>query len=438
MQTFNIRKILCCLLFCIFANVLLTNSVFAQNKETAQKKPGIAVLPFVDSNKQAREQEYGEAISGMMTTGIINGAIFRVMERSEIEHLMKEQAFQLSGAVNSETAKRIGELYAIDFLLFGTVAKFGALIETDIRLVDTETGEAILAENANAQSSGAVRSMVQELVRKIENRYRLKINPPKITTLPVSPKITPLPVPPTTSQGTGRGPSSPPPTATEGMVLIQGGQFAMGNAATNAPWNEIPQHVVQVNAFYLDVTEVTNAQYRQFIEATGHPAPKYWNNTRNNKPNQPAVGVTWNDAVKYAAWAGKRLPTEAEWEYAARGNLPNSKFPWGDASAAGKAWFGKPIMSGTATNVASFEVNGFGLYDMAGNVGEWCADWFRDDAYRNTTAINPTGPAQGSLRTVRGGAFYEDAYFLRCSARKGMGPGSYSRSIGFRCARTAQ
>jgi len=403
-----------------------TGQVQKPNKE----KPRIAVLPFVDTNKQAREEGYGEALSGMLSTKLINDAVFRVVERSEIERIMKEQAFQLSGAVNAETAKQIGELYAVDFLLFGTMAKFGSLIETDIRLVDTETGEAILAANASAPSETAARNMVQDLARKVENRYRQKLRP-----------VTPLPVPPQRPAST-TPPATPPPAiqpgSTEGMVFIPGGQFVMGSEDSRAQWNEKPAHTVYVDAFYMDATEVTRRQYQQFLEATGRRKPHYWNDSRFNKPDMPVVGVTWEDATAYAAWAGKRLPTEAEWEFAARGGLVGQKFPWGNASAQGKAWFGKPAQTGTPTTVGSFEPNGYGLFDMAGNVAEWCADWYRDDAYRDAVANNPTGPGRTSLKVVRGGSWYEDSYYLRCSARKSMGPTSYSSSVGFRCAMSAR
>jgi len=406
-------------------------SVHAQDQsKKKQEKPRIAVLPFANTNEQARTIGYGEAVSGMLVTSLINGAVFRIVERSEIERIMKEQAFQLSGAVNAETAKRIGELYAVDFLVFGTVAKLGNLIETDMRLVDTETGEAMLAESAHAESEIAVRGMAQELVRKIENRYQIKIQPTPVVVNPTTP------APPTSARPI---PAPPKRGSTDGMALIPAGQFTMGNNEPAAPWNEKPARTVYVDAFYLDMTEVTNQQYQQFIDATGHAKPRYWSDSRFNKPDMPVVGVTWEDAMQYAAWIGKRLPSEAEWEYAARGGLNGAKFPWGNEEAKERAWFGKPYSYGASTKVAAFATNGYGLFDMAGNVAEWCADWFRDDAYRDSVLNNPTGPATGTgQKVVRGGAWYEDSYYLRCSARKGMASATYSNTVGFRCAMPAR
>ena len=266
--------------------------------------------------------------------------------------------------------------------------------------------------------------MVQDLVRKIENRYQVKTRQ----------TITPRP---------GTQPELQPPSplttgSLEGMVLIPAGEFIMGNGNTSAPYNEKPPHTVYVDAFYMDATEVTNRQYKAFLDATGHSKPRYWSNSRFNQPDQPVVGVTWEDAMQYAAWAGKRLPTEAEWEYAARGGLNGAKFPWGNDDAGGKACFGKPFISGKPCTVGSFSPNGYGLYDMAGNVAEWCADWYSADAYQNAQSHNPTGPAKTSQKVIRGGSWYEDAYYIRCSARKGLGPRTYSNAVGFRCVKSAR
>ena len=129
----------------------------------------------------------------------------------------------------------------------------------------------------------------------------------------------------------------------------------------------------QTSAFYMDIYEVTNAQYRDFLQATRHGEPEYWNDSKFNVPNQPVVGVTWPDAVAYCDWAGKRLPTENEWEWADRGSLKGKKYPWGNqAPNSSRANYDKNV--GETTPVGSYPVNGYGLYDMAGNVREWCRD----------------------------------------------------------------
>ena len=142
--------------------------------------------------------------------------------------------------------------------------------------------------------------------------------------------------------------------------------------------DEIPRHTVYLDAFYIDKYEVTNAKYRKFIEATGHREPKYWNEPKCNQPNQPVIGVSWHDAMVYASWAGKRLPTEAEWECAARGGLAGKRYPWGD-SAPDEI---KVQRHGRdAVPVGNHAPNDYGIFDVVGSVLEWCLDEYQEKAY---------------------------------------------------------
>ena len=128
------------------------------------------------------------------------------------------------------------------------------------------------------------------------------------------------------------------------MVLIPGGTFEMGDHFSEGSKNELPVHTVTLDSFSMDITEVTNRQYQLFMEQTDYREPKHWNNPNYNQPNQPVVGVDWGDATAYAKWVGKRLPTEAEWEYAARGGLEGKKYPWGDQQPnSGRANYGKNV-----------------------------------------------------------------------------------------------
>jgi len=280
---------------------------------------------------------------------------------------------------------------------------------------------------------------------------------------------TPLEVNPITSSITspvpllqiqGAGPEGLSPESVTGdlnrgrdRVLIPAGEFQMGS--NDGGGGEKPVHTVHVEAFYMDVYEVTNALYGKFMQATGHSAPSYWNDSRFNAPNQPVVGVSWNDAVAYCQWAGpalegsnrgpalegsnrgKRLPTEAEWEKAARGGLVGKCYSWGDEEPdANRACFDRDW--GKPADVGSFAPNGYGLYDMAGNVWEWCADWKNSGYYAKSPKQNPQGPGSGLERVLRGGSWSSYSFYLRVAARGSYGPdyGS-SYNVGFRCAQDA-
>jgi len=235
------------------------------------------------------------------------------------------------------------------------------------------------------------------------------------------------------------------------MVAIPAGYFMMGD--NDGKDNEKPIHKVYVNAFGMDKYEVTVAQYQRFIEATGHRLPENWNEQLQN-PNRPAANVDWNDANAYSNWAGKRLPTEAEWEYAARGGntgvegKPHYKYPWGNEadstkanfdadSSRGRQWERWEIAKLYLKDVGSYSPNGYRLFDMAGNVWEWCADWSDPNYYKTSPERNPKGPENGTYRVLRGGSWYHKASSMRCAQRRGRKPTvRSSHFIGIRCVRT--
>jgi len=247
---------------------------------------------------------------------------------------------------------------------------------------------------------------------------------------------------PTVPQPAPREPTPRPP---EGMVLIPAGSFLMGSEDGYS--DEKPVHEVYVDAFYLDQDEVTVAQYQSYLRATGGSKPAHWDEQLQN-PNRPVVYVSWQDAMDYAQWAGKRLPTEAEWEYAARGGntglagKPKYDYPWGNDISPSKAnydaersrhWDWKNAKR-YLRNVGSFSANGYVLYDMAGNVWEWCADWYAGDYYSKSPKQNPKGPATGKYRVLRGGSWNGDPQYVRCAGRNGNYPANRVVNTGFRCA----
>ena len=217
------------------------------------------------------------------------------------------------------------------------------------------------------------------------------------------------------------------------MVLIPAGRFDMGDHLDNIH-DAVPVHTVELDAFYMDIHQVTVGQFRQFVEESGYNYSRNsWNNVAKYSlaDDHPIVLVNWYDATAYAKWAGKRLPTEAEWEYAARGGLVGKRYPWGDEITRDDANY---LGTGSTARVGSYAANGYGLYDMAGNAWEWCADWYGEDYYSNSPLKNPTGPETGQYRAVRGGTWNNLMSYVRVATRKECDPSFIYRNFGFRCA----
>ncbi|KKO20747.1 MAG: SUMF1/EgtB/PvdO family nonheme iron enzyme [Candidatus Brocadia sp.] len=230
-----------------------------------------------------------------------------------------------------------------------------------------------------------------------------------------------------------------------GSVLVPAGEFVMGT--NEAREDTYPEHRVYLDAFEIDRYEVTNAQYWEFLEYMkktndhskcfkGEPSgknhtPRFWENEYYNNPDFPVARIDWYDAYAYAAWAGKRLPTEAEWEKAARG-LDGRKFPWGnewDPARCNLSGDPKPVGS----NEGGKSV--YGCYDMAGSVHEWCADWYLDTYYAEAPSKNPKGPEDGLRRVIRGGSRFSQPFQVRTNTRKSEQPDLFNVALGFRCAK---
>jgi formylglycine-generating enzyme len=306
-----------------------------------------------------------------------------------------------------------------------------------------------------------------------------------------------------------------------GMAWIPAGIFSMGGDNEQASEDEFPKHMVKVDGFWMDITEVTNKEFAEFVEATGYittaerkvdweeikkqvppgtPKPvdsllepsslvfkattsevdlndysQWWEwkrgadwrhpqgpkSTIEGKDNYPVVQVSWDDAMAYCKWSGKRLPTEAEWEYAARGGLVKNMYPWGNESVeSGKSkanyWQGKfPYQNDVKDKfkglapTKSFPSNGYGLYDMAGNVWEWCFDLYKNDYYsevETVVSLNPKGPTKSFdpdeplviKRVTRGGSFLCNEDYCtgyRCARRMKSSPDSGMEHQGFRCVK---
>ena len=190
---------------------------------------------------------------------------------------------------------------------------------------------------------------------------------------------------------------------------------------------ERPAHTVWVDAFAIARTPVTNAEWAAWLVATGAAPPAFWGAPGFDDPEQPVVGLSWHEAAAFAAWAGARLPTEAEWERAARGGVEGTRYPWGDAPVSGT--FARP------PRVRATPPNPFGLVDLAGVCHEWCADWYADDYYAVSPPRNPRGPAQGDRRVSRGGAWRHADPWSPVAHRSSLPPHLRYSDYGVRLAR---
>lgn len=225
------------------------------------------------------------------------------------------------------------------------------------------------------------------------------------------------------------------------VVLIPAGWFLMGSETGQE--NERPVHRVWVDSFYLAECQTTNAEYAEFLSAAEAPAPPFWRDPYLNNSRQPVVGVSWFEAVQYSDWLSSisgdryRLPTEAEWERAARGGVDGKAFPWGDDPPQSQPDYDKRWLSGPEP-VRSRPPNAFGLYDICENVHEWCSDWYQAGYYAVSAERNPAGPEIGERRSSRGGPWRHHVKVSRCAARSSIPPVFQYADYGFRVARAAE
>lgn len=255
-------------------------------------------------------------------------------------------------------------------------------------------------------------------------------------------------------------PGTGPQTLPEGMVLVPAGSYEMGSL--NGGEFEQPVHRVEVDAFWMDSTPVTNRAFAQFAAATGYRttaeqagaawgfrsggyqmvAGLSWRSySLPDRQDHPVVLVSWQDAAAFAAWCGKALPTEAQWEKAARGTLESCQYPWGDVAPDGSQCnFAQSASDLPGTReVLAFAPNGYGLFDMVGNVWQWCQDWYAPDYYAASPGTNPEGPSEGEAKVRRGGAWNVlQPFRLRVANRGALPPHTIAPNLGFRCVLSAQ
>ncbi len=270
--------------------------------------------------------------------------------------------------------------------------------------------------------------VVEKIVTQVVEKQAL------VTPTP-GPTQTPRPSAQRATSAPGIGSTWTSPVGGMVLVYVPAGEFTMGSTDDDrdADDDEKPQHKVTLDAFWIDRTEVTKDQYQKCVAAGKCAAPSC---SGTGQGNHPVVCVRWQDAADYCAWAGGRLPTEAEWEKAARGT-DGRKYPWGNETPdCGLVNFSGCVGNTSAVGSYPSGASLYGTLDMAGNVWEWVADWYNESYYSGSPGRNPTGPTSGQYRVLRGGSWNNVQGDVRAAYRNWFVPGGWNVLDGFRCARS--
>ena len=416
----------------------------------------IAVIDFAGNNVPSAD---AKALTDRLRLELFLTGKFVVLEREKMDAILKEQKFQLTGCTSDACAVEVGQLLVVEQMVAGSVSKVGQTYSVTARLIDVEKGNLISGGMCDLKGDiGDVMTCLGTVAAQLAGNQSVTSTKPASE----SPRTDGLPE----------------------MVFIKGGTFRMGS--NEGEDDEKPVHPVTVSDFWLGKYEVSVAEFEKFISETGYQtdaekddgsyflmgsklekkAGVNWrcdaqgNVRKSSELNHPVIHVSWNDAVAYCDWLSKktgqnyRLPTEAEWEYAARSGGKNYKHAWGNFGPEGRKggniadeslkriysnwtiWEGYDDGYVYTAPVGSYEPNELGLYDMTGNVWEWCQDWYDGKYYKNSPQFDPKGPSSGTFRVLRGGSWFSQPIIVRCSYRSGNVPDGRVSSGGFRLART--
>lgn len=354
--------------------------------------PLLAVAPLEGRGLASAELE---TITQSVVNEWVKLGVVRVVERAQLGRLLDEQALQMSGACGDSCRVQAAQVLGVRFLVVGSVGRVGQTYDLQLRLLDVDNGQVLASHEVPFRKHReelllAVPTAVRSLARKSES-WLLRSDPEELRSRRLA------------------------------MVAIPAGTYLMGSDQVGAGRDEKPVHPMLVKAFYLDSTEVTQGSYRALL----HRNPSVFAAC----DSCPVENVSWHSALAYCQRLGKRLPTEAEWEYAARAGSPQAYF-WGD-SVRGMETYTGSLTARSTYPVRSTRPNGWGLYEMAGNVSEWVQDWYSRDAYQFAL---PQGPADGKKKVQRGGHWYGNSSLYRVARRGYADPDQQSGQTGFRCA----
>lgn len=391
-------------------------SVTHKNATTPQpeRQPSIAILSVksTDNNKNNLE-----LLSNTIAEEFQRSTQSKVLFLDDIRMLLHGEGInKLLGCFSDSCLSRVGAEAGVDIVIVGNLGKLGSTHILDLKMVD------VLRNKVLKRTSIKATDDLGKILAEI---------PGAITTLTEQTDMIAAVVEPASAEG--QQPSSSAISYKESITWIFPGTFLMGSRYKSGEIDELPTHAVKLNGFFIDRFEVTRAEFRSAMGQSPSSA--------KGCENCPVTDVTWQEADDYCKKIGKRLPTEAEWEYTCRAGTA-TPFTTGVTISSDLANFNgqKPFgsstvgpMRGKVMPVGSFKPNGWNLHDMHGNVAEWCSDWYDVTYYGNSPEKTPQGPAKGTLKVVRGGAWSADGNGIRSANRVGYNPAMRLNSIGFRC-----
>ena len=417
----------CCLTAILSLLLLLVSPSFAAEKPASTVRIADYLAVFDLEVVGQIEQSLSRPLSDSVRREVVKSGKYKVMERGQMDKILKEQAFQMTGCVAKECAVEAGQLLGAGKVIIGSLGLVGKTYYLSLSQVNVKTGEteAVEEEMCKCEADDLIAS-TKRAARRLMGEAEPQAAVP--------------------TGGTGRASTVPPAPAgkthrdpTTGMefVLIPAGQFLMGSPPSerNRGSAEGQHEVVIIRPFYLGKYEVTQAQWRAVMGNN----PSYFQNCEDC----PAEMASWNAVQEFlrrlnerAGITGYRLPTEAEWEYACRAGS-QAAYSFGDDPRGLErfAWYEKNS-GGKPHPVGQKRPNAWGLYDLHGNVWEWCQDWY--GSYPSGSLSDPTGPGSGQGRVLRGGSWGFDSWYSRCASRVGDGPGGFDLNVGFRVVLSPQ
>jgi len=435
----------------------------------AQQLTTLAVLDFEGLGITEIE---AKALTNRLRAILVQAGAYQVVERGKMDAILDEQGFQLSGCTSEECVVEVGQLLGVQKMLAGSISLIGKTYSVEMRIIDVELGR--IENTSTFDIKGEIDQLLTigmknalNLLLKRDNLSYTSQNSPDISNKLVEPTESTSqsdfllsvfrPNPKSISNISLLGPDN---IESDSMIFVQGGVFLMGN--NSGEKDESPVHEIEISSFYIGKYEVNYGKYIYFLNSIGVPsngisngyelivindpscAIGYNNGIFYFKGNEyakyitcPVTGITWNAALEYCKWIGGRLPTEAEWEFAAKGGNLSQGYKYSGSNNINEvAWYlsnseNKPHV------VGMLKQNELRIYDFSGNVQEWCSDLYNREYYQNSPKNNPTGPKTGSSHVVRGGSWSLYPQLCRVTYRIGYSLEHKSNDTGFRVCRNA-